>query len=133
MKSNIFNKIGWLIFLVMGISWVVVGYSNWYLLLTPMAYISFSIHDGSIKKWKKITQLSIRQVMLLLFTFVLAVTIVYGLLQLASYIINDILHVTGVMKTFSVIVAIILSLYPIKIAFSSIVYKVTSGVNARSH
>ncbi|MCD5324440.1 MULTISPECIES: disulfide bond formation protein DsbD [Pontibacillus] len=133
MKSNPFNKIGWLLVLVMGVSWIVVGYSSWFLLLTPMVYISFSIHDGSIKKWKKIKQLSIRQIMLLLFSFVLAVSLVYGLFQLASYIINDVLHLIGGIKTFSVILAIILSLYPVKIAFSSLVYKVTSGLSARSH
>jgi len=108
----------------MGISWIWIGYSSWYLLLLPMAYISFSINDGSIKKLGKIKQMSILQVIPILFAFVVSVAIVFGLIQLASYLINDILHLTGGIKTLSVIIAIILSLYPVKFTFGSVVYKV---------
>lgn len=124
MSKKTLNKIGWIILLGMGISWIWIGYSSWYLLLLPMAYISFSINNGSIKKLGKIKQMSILQVILILFAFVVSVAIVFGLIQLANYLINDILHLTGGIKTLSVIIAIILSLYPIKFTFGSVVYKV---------
>lgn len=121
--------IGWIILLGMGVSWIVFGYSNWYLLFRPISYISFSINDGSIKKLGKIKKMAVLQVILILFAFVVSVAIVFGLIQLANYLINDILHLTGVIKTFSVIVAIILSLYPVKFTFGSVVYKVANDLN----
>nr|WP_242520436.1 disulfide bond formation protein DsbD [Halobacillus kuroshimensis] len=114
----------------MGASWIGFGYSNWYLLLLPMAYISFSINDGSIKKIGKIKHMSILQVILILFAYVVSIVVVYGLLQLSSYLISDILHLTGGIKTFSVIIAVILSLYPVKFTFGRFVYKLTNGLSA---
>jgi len=128
-SKKTFNVIGWIILLGMGASWIVFGYSNWYLLLLPIASISFSISDGSIKKLEKIKQMSILQLTLILFAFVVSVAIAFGLIQLASYLINDILHLTGVIKTLSVIVAIILSLYPVKFTFGIVVYKVANDLN----
>ena len=92
MNKKVFNIIGWIILLGMGISWIWIGYSSWYLLLLPMAHISFAINDGSIKKLRKIKQMSILQVILILFAFVVSVAIAFGLMQSASYVINDILH-----------------------------------------
>lgn len=124
MSKKTFNIIGWILLLGMGTSWIWFGYSSWYLLLLPMAYISFSINDGSIKKLGKIKQMSILQVIIILFAFVMSVAIVFGLIQLANYLINDILRLTGGIKTLSVIIAVILSLYPVKFIFGSVVYKV---------
>lgn len=127
MNKKVFNTIGWILLLIMGISLIVFGYSSWYLLLLSLSYISLSIRDGSIKKIRK---LSISQVLLILLALVVSVGIVFGLIQLANYVINDKLHLTGVIKTFSQIVAIIVSLYPVKFTFGSIVYKIYSDVNA---
>jgi len=110
----------------MGVSWIVFGYSSWYLLLLPLSHISFSISDGSIKKLGK---LSISQAALILFALAVSVGIVFGLIQLANYVINEKLHLTGVIKTFSQIIAIIISLYPAKFTFGSIVYKVYGELN----
>lgn len=77
--------------------------------------------DGSIKK---IGKLSISQVVLILFTLAVSVGIVFGLIQLANYVINDKLHLTGTIKTVSQIIAIIISLYPVKFMFGSIIYKI---------
>lgn len=129
MKVNkkAFNIIGWLLLLVIGISWILFDYSSWYLLLLPLSYICFSISDGSIKKLGK---LSISQAVLILFALAISVGIVFGLIQLADYVINDKLHLTGGIKTFSQIVAIILALYPVKFVFGSIVYKIYGDLNA---
>ena len=121
------DEIGWILLLVMGISWIVFGYSSWYILLLPLSYICFSISDGSIKK---IGKLSISQAALILFALAVSVGIVFGLIQLANYVINVKLHLTGIIKTFSQIVAIILSLYPVKFTFGSIVYKIFGDLNA---
>jgi len=64
LNKKMFNIIGWILLLVMGVFWIVFGYSNWYLLLLPLSYINFSISDGSIKK---IGKLSISQATLILF------------------------------------------------------------------
>lgn len=127
MSKKTFNIIGWIILLGMGISWIWIGYSSWYLLLLPMAYISFSINDGNIKILGKIKQISILQAILILFAFVVSVAIVFGLIQLANYLIDDVFHLTGGIKTLSVIIAISLSLYPVKLAFGSIVDKVVEA------
>lgn len=128
MNKKIFNIIGWIVLLAVLGSWIVSGYSSWYLLLLPLSYIYFSISDGSIIKLSK---LSISHVILILFALAVSVGIVFGLIQLANYVINDTLHLTGGFKTFSQIVAVILSLYPIKFIFGSIVYKIynTAGMD----
>lgn len=131
MSEKIFNVIGWFILVGMGVSWIMFGYSNWYLLLLPIAYLSFSINDGSIKKLAKIKQMPIFQIVLILFSFIVSVAIAFGLIQFASYLINDVLQLTGVIKTISVIVAIILSLYPVKIMFGSVVFKLAENPNSR--
>lgn len=120
MNKKVFNIIGWIVLLAVLGAWIVSGYSSWYLLLLPLSYIYFSISDGSIVKLSK---LSISQVFLILFALAVSVGIVFILIQLANYVINDKLHLTGGSKTFSQIVAVILSLYPIKFIFGSIVYK----------
>ncbi|ARF18779.1 disulfide bond formation protein DsbD [Sporosarcina sp. P3] len=127
MNKKAFNIIGWILLLVMGVSWIVFGYSNWYLLLLPLSYISFSISDGSIKK---LGELSISQAALILFALAVSVSIVFGLIQLANFVINDKLHLTGVIKTASQIIAIIISLYPVKFTFGSVVYKVYGDSHA---
>ncbi|HHW36150.1 MAG TPA: disulfide bond formation protein DsbD [Bacillales bacterium] len=131
MNKKVFNIIGWALLLGIGISWIGYGYSSWYLLLLPLAYISFSIYDGRIKKLRKIKQMSILQVILILFSFIISVGIVFGLIQLSNYLINDILHLTGWIKTFSWIIAVILFLYPVKFTFSSVVYKITKDLNEK--
>ncbi|MEH7385818.1 hypothetical protein V7147_10460 [Bacillus sp. JJ1521] len=80
---------------------------------------------------KKIIQMSILQVFLILFAFIVSVGILFGIIQLANFLINDMLHLTGGVKTFSLIVAVILSLYPVKFTFCSVVHKVTSDLNAK--
>ncbi|GEN85227.1 hypothetical protein SLU01_35390 [Sporosarcina luteola] len=121
MNKKIFNIIGWIVLLAVLGSWIVSGYSSWYLLLLPLSYIYFSISDGSIVKLSK---LSISKVVLILLALTVSVGIVFILIQLANYVINEKLHLTGGLKTFSQIVAILLSLYPIKFIFGSIVYKI---------
>lgn len=131
MNKKVFYIIGWILLLGMGVSWLGLGYSDWYLLILPLTYLSFSISDGRIKKLNKIKQMSILQVLLIFFAFIVSVGIAFGLIQLASYLINDLLHLTGGVKTFSLIVAVILSLYPVKFTFGSVVHKVTSDLNAK--
>src|SRR5699024_10823647 len=126
LNKKMFNIIGWILLLVMGVYWIVFGYSNWYLLLLPLSYINFSISDGSIKK---IGKLSISQATLILFALAQSVGIVFGLIQLANYVINDKLHITGIIKTVSQIFAIIISLYPVKFTFSNIVSKIYGDLN----
>ncbi|MBS3681158.1 disulfide bond formation protein DsbD [Ornithinibacillus massiliensis] len=127
MNRKNFNIIGWILLLGMGASWIGFGYSNWYLLLTPMAYLSFSINDGSIKKLGKIKQISLLQVILILVAFIVSVSIVFGLIQLANYMINDMFHLTGGIKTLCVIIAVVFSLYPVKFTFGSVVFKVMNA------
>ncbi|WP_256200764.1 disulfide bond formation protein DsbD [Virgibacillus halodenitrificans] len=122
MNKQTFNIIGWILLLVMGVSWIVFGYSSWYLLLLPLSYISFSISDGSIKKLGK---LSISQATLILFALAVSVGIVFGLIQLANYVINEKLHLTGVIKTVSQIIAIIISLYLLSLRLAALFIRYT--------
>src|SRR5699024_11391450 len=103
---------------------------SWYLLLLPIAYISFSIGDGTYNKsLLKFKQLSLRQIAFIIVAFIASVAIVFSLIILANYIINDLLHLTGWVKTSSIIVAIIVALYPIKFTFGSVVYKIAENVD----
>uniref|UniRef100_UPI0013D1BDBF disulfide bond formation protein DsbD n=1 Tax=Gracilibacillus saliphilus TaxID=543890 RepID=UPI0013D1BDBF len=124
MNRKTFNIIGWILLLGMGALWIGFGYSSWYLLLTLMAYFSFAINDGSIKKFGKIKQMSLLQVILILFAFIVSVSIVFGLIQLANYLINDIFHLTGGIKILSEIIAVVLSLYPAKFTFGTVIFNV---------
>ncbi|WP_244445035.1 hypothetical protein [Oceanobacillus jeddahense] len=49
MNKKFFSIIGWGLLLVMMVTWIGFGYSSWFLLLLPLAYICFAINDGSIK------------------------------------------------------------------------------------
>lgn len=129
MNKRIFNIIGWFFLLGMVTSWIRLGYLDLYLILLPAAYMCFSINDNSIKKIKKV---SILQVVLILFAFIASVGSVFGLIQIANYLINDKLHLTGWIRTLSQFIAVILSLYPIKLVFSSVVYKINNDSNARN-
>ena len=133
MNRKTFNIIGWILLLVMGASWIGFGYSSWYLLLTPMAYISFAINDGSIKKLGKIKQMSLLQVILILFAFIVSVSIVFGLIQLANYLINEIFHLTGGIKTLSAIIAVVLSLYPVKFTLGTVIFKVINATREKNY
>nr|WP_231710594.1 disulfide bond formation protein DsbD [Gracilibacillus suaedae] len=117
----------------MGASWIGFGYSSWYLLLTPMAYFSFSISDGSIKKLGKIKQMSLLQVILILFAFIVSVSIVFGLIQLANYLINDMFHLTGEIKILSETIAVVLSLYPVKFTFGTVIFKVMNATREKNY
>ncbi|MFD2655659.1 disulfide bond formation protein DsbD [Gracilibacillus thailandensis] len=133
MNRKTFNIIGWILLLGMGASWIAFGYSNWYLLLTPLAYISFAIYDGSIKKLGKIKQMSLLQVLLILFAFIVSVSIVFGLIQLANYLINEIFHLTEGIKTLSEIIAVVLSLYPVKFTFGTVIFKVMNATREKNY
>ena len=126
-----FGIIAWILLLGLGVSWLVFDISDWYLLL-PVAYILFSISDGSISKLEIIKRMSLLQIIVILFAFIASVGIVFGLIQLANYLINEVLHLTGWPKTISQFIAVILSLYPIKFTFGSIVYKIVSDVNDKN-
>jgi len=119
--KKIFHTIGWLFLIGMGISWLWIGYSSWYLVILPIAYISFAIHDGSIKELEQFKHVSLRNLVLILFSFVISVAIVISLIQFASFLINDIFYLTGWIKTLSEVLAVIVSLYPMKFTFWSIV------------
>ncbi|MCF2132442.1 hypothetical protein L1I79_39500 [Strepomyces sp. STD 3.1] len=132
MNKRVFNIIGWILLLGIGVSWIAFGYLDLYLILVPSAYICFSINDGRIKKLRKIKKLSIQQVILILFAFIASVGIVFGFIQLANYLIKDKLYLQGWMKTISQFIAVILSLYPVKFTFGSVVYKVNNNLNTKS-
>jgi hypothetical protein len=129
MGKGVCSMVGWILLLGMGVCWISVGYSSWFLLLIPLISICFSTGDGNIPKMKKTKQRSIFQGILILFSFFLSVGIAFGLIFLSSYFINDILHLTGWIKTLCVIIAIIILLYPVKIAFWGIVYKINGDLN----
>ncbi|MFC7747208.1 disulfide bond formation protein DsbD [Lentibacillus kimchii] len=127
MSQKLFNTAGWMFLIAIGVFWIIMGYSGLYSLLLALSYISFSISDGSIKKLGK---LSFSQAALILFALVVSVAVAFGLIQLGNYIINDMLHLTGVIKTISLIIATILSLTPAMFLFGSIIYKVSNHLES---
>ncbi len=123
MNKKTFNTIGWLILLGMTITWILYGYTNWFLLFLPIATICFSIHDSSIKEWKIVKRFSFKQVLIIIGTFIIAVGVALGLIMLARYLIQDIFHLHGWVKTVSQYTAVILSLFPAQYLFSSTLLK----------
>lgn len=119
--KKLFNIIGWTLLIAVGLSWAITGYSNWYSASILLSYLSFSISDNSLKRIK---QLTAPQIILILSAFILSVAIVLSLIQIANNIINNTLQLTGTAKTVSTIIAIIICLYPIKLIFGYIVYKI---------
>lgn len=116
---------GWAFLIVIAVSWIGFGYSNWFLLLLPLAQLSFSVSDGSIKKLGK---LSSSHWLRLSFALVITVAVVFGLILLASFFITNVLHMTGWSKTVTQVIAIILALYPAKFLYGNVVYKVFDDV-----
>lgn len=124
MKKKVFNRVGWLILLGMAITWILYGYTNWFLLCLPAATICFGIHDGSIKEWKIVKRFSAKQVLIVIGTFVIAVATAFSLIMLANYLIQDMLHLQqGWVKTVSQFIAVILALFPAQYLFSSTLLK----------
>lgn len=132
MNKNLFNIIGWLTLIIMGILWIVKGYLSIYLLLVPVASLAFGIGDGSVKKVKKLRKITVNQTVFIVVSFILSVAIVFGLNQLANYVIVHILELSGAFKTLSQIVAILVSLYPVKFTFWTVLYGVNEDLNAKS-
>lgn len=130
--KRLFNLIGWILLLGMLASWIRFGFLDFYLIALPATYVCFSISNGRIKRLKKIKGISIQQVILILFAFIASVGIVFGLIQLANYLINDLFQLTGWVKTLSQWTAVILSLYPVKFTFAYVVYKINNDLNAKS-
>jgi len=129
MSKKIYTPLGWILLLAVGISWIVYGYSNWFLLLFPLAYGLTSVNDEKLRNMRK---MSGKQVVELLGAFVVSVALVFGLIQLANFLINDLFHLKGRVKTASQIVSIIFFLYPIKFLFGTVVYKVWSELERES-
>lgn len=125
MNKKTWNLMGWAFLIVIAVSWIGFGYSNWFLLLLPLAQLSFSVSDGSIKKLGK---LSSSHWLRLSFALVITVAVVFGLILLASFFITNVLHMTGWSKTVTQVIAIILALYPAKFLYGSVVYKVFDDV-----
>ncbi len=132
MHKRLFNLIGWILLLGMLALWIRFGFLDFYLIVLPAAYVCFSISNGRLKRITKIKEMSISQVILILFAFIASIGIVFGLIQLANYLINDLLQLTGWMKTLSQWTAVILSLYPVKFTFARVVYKVNNDLNAKN-
>lgn len=132
MNKKVFNIFGWVLLIGLGGSWIWFGYLDIYLLWLPVTYLCFAISDGRIKRLKKMKKLSVSQYLQLVFSFILFVMVAYVLIQLANYLIRDILHLHGSLKTFSQIIAVILVLYPVKFMFGSIIYKVNEELNSKN-
>ncbi|GEM_PF-2339913 len=128
MTKAITSLISWLLIIGVGIAWIINGFSSWYLLLVPLAYVTGSLGEG---KFTALRTISLKQILIILTAFIVSVAVVFGLLQLANYVINDVLRLTGGVKTFSQIAAIILLLYPVKILFGTVVYKVWSKLEVQ--
>lgn len=127
-NRKIFNIIGWLLLLGVTVLWFSYGYLDNYLFVIPAAALCFAISDGRIKKLNKIKKLTILQVLKIIFFFFLSVIIVFALIQLANYLIQDVLHIQGWVKTISQFIAVILALYPIKFAFRNIIYRINENI-----
>lgn len=121
MNNKVFSSIGWILLVLVGISWIAFGYSSWYLLLLPLSRLSFAVSDGSIKKLGK---LSLPHWLHLLVTLAITVAVAFGLIVLANFLITDVLHITGWIKTVFQVIAIILALYPAKFVYDSVTQKV---------
>ena len=124
MFQAIFKCIGAIILIGVGIYWLKFGYSSWHIFLLLLGYLAYSTGDRRMKKLTIVKQIPFRSILLLIFAFVLSFAIVFGLIQLSNYLINDIFQLTGMAKTIMIYLAIILSVYPVKFTFGSIVYKV---------
>lgn len=124
MNNKILSGLGWLILLIMAITWLTTGYTSLFLFTLPVAVIFFSIGDGSYTDWKVEKKLSLKQVLTIGSAFLFAVAIVYFLLQLAGFLISNVLHLTGPAKVIMQFLAVVLCLYPIKFLFVSVVGKI---------
>lgn len=100
--------------------WFVYGYTSWFLLFIALITICFSIYDGSIKEWKMVKRFSMKQVFLVIGTFIIAVALAFASIMLAKFTIQDLLHLQGWLKTVSQYVAVILALFPAQYLFSFI-------------
>lgn len=124
MNNKLFTLLAWLLLLIMAITWLTSGYTSLFLVILPVSIIFFSIGDDSYKDWKVNKNLSLKQVMMIGGAFLLAVAIVYFLLQLAGFLISDVLHLTGPAKVIIQFLAVVVCLYPIKFLFARVVVKV---------
>lgn len=131
MNKKVFNIIGWILLLGIAFLWLAFGHLDLYLLFIPAAYVCFSISDGSIKNLKKVKMLSFSQIMVIVFTFIVSIGIVLGLILLAGYLIDNIFNLHGWMKTVGEYIAVILALFPGIIVFASVTNKIDDRLNVK--
>lgn len=128
MDKKFFNVSGWVLLLGMFVLWIRFGYTDLQLLLLPAIYLCFSIGDGKIKKLK---WLSVSQIMMVVFSLIISVAIAFGLIQLARYLIYDVFHLQGTLKTLGEWLAVILSLFPAVIAFRSVINRIDDSLKGK--
>lgn len=128
MLQNIYKISGWLI--IMSILFILIfyQYTDWLLPLAFFAYICLTIAEGRGDKIKRWSMLSIKQLLKITLLFILSIVIVFGLIQCAKYIIDDLFDLTGFYRTISVFIAIILSLYPVKFTFWSYISSISEDL-----
>lgn len=131
MKGETFYNVGWLILIGIAFTWLKFGYSNVFLLLVPLAYICFLMANGTIKKLRIVNNIPIGKIGLILLSFVFSVAIFFGLIYYANYLINEKWVIEGGIKAILEIIAIMISLYPIKFTFGTMVEYFTKNLKER--
>ena len=131
MNNKWFNRGGWFILLGMAVTWIFYGFSNIFIFLILAARICFSIYDGSIKKWKIGKRLSLLQIFRVIGVFIVAVAIAFGIIMLAFYLIRDIFHLSGIVKTIAQFIAVMIALFPASYLLQLNLKKVIKNVKAQ--
>ncbi|WP_342528296.1 hypothetical protein MKY84_05335 [Chryseomicrobium sp. FSL W7-1435] len=70
---------------------------------------------------------------LIVLATIVAIALVYGLIQVAGFLINDVLELSGVLKFVAQFSAVILSLFPVQIALALVVDKLLDTKKTQSH
>ena len=128
MNKKVFNFMGWMILIGLFLLWIFNGYSDWNIVLLPVAYICFAIAGGSIKKLKWLSGAQIIEVVL---SFVLSVVAVLALVYVALYVINDVLQLEGMMKSIVQWGAVILILLPVMFVFGSVINRIDDSLKEK--
>lgn len=125
MNKQIFTISGWILLLGMVVLRIMFGYTDWQLVILPLAFLSFSIGNGKINKLKR---LSFFQISFIIISLLISVAIAFGLIQLANYLINVVFNLEGQVKTISEWSSIIIALIPAFIIFGSVINKVDDNL-----
>lgn len=121
MREKILLGLGWLLIGTVGITWFLKGFNGSYIFLIYLSWLCFTSPHTIIKGFERIQSYSPKQLFLTIIGLLLSVAMALGIILACKYILENILHLNGVLKVIVQYIIVIIALIPSTLFFGKIV------------